>query len=150
MREVTIYCDGACSGNPGPGGWAAIIIENQTRSKFKFVNGADHTTNNQMELAAAIGPLRFLSEPCQIDIYSDSEYLVKGMSEWLQNWKLKGWKTASKKPVANKELWQELDQLSSIHNITWHWTKGHANCEENNRVDELAYNEAQRRKIQGV
>ncbi len=155
MKNIIIYCDGACSGNPGPGGWAAII-KNESNEDYQLVNGSDQTTNNQMELASAIGPLEFLANSLglpdelknkyQIIIYSDSEYLIKGMNEWLKNWKFKGWKTANKKPVSNKDLWLRLDEYNQLFNITWIWTKGHANCEENNKVDELAYNEAQRRK----
>jgi ribonuclease HI len=144
MKEITIWCDGACSGNPGPGGWAAILDYKGNRKEI--CGGSNNTTNNQMELASAIEALKLLTEPCQIKLYSDSKYLIQGMNEWLSNWKIKGWRTANKKPVLNKELWQELDRLSSIHNTEWYWTKGHADCEENNRVDELAYNEAQRRK----
>lgn len=145
MKKVTIYCDGACSDNPGPGGWAAILDYKGNRKEI--YGGSSNTTNNQMELASAIEALKLLTETCQIKLYSDSKYLIQGMSEWLSNWKTKGWRTSNKKPVLNKELWQELDRLSSIHNIEWYWTKGHADCEENNRVDELAYNEAQRRKL---
>lgn len=150
MKNITIYCDGACAFNPGPGGWAAIIKDELNKSDdIQLVNGADQTTNNQMELSAACGPLQFLSnEKCKITIYSDSKYLIKGMNEWLSNWKLKGWKTASKKPVSNKNLWEYLDKQNQFHDITWIWTKGHADCEENNKVDKLAYNESQRRKKQ--
>jgi ribonuclease HI len=144
MKQITIWCDGACSGNPGPGGWAAILDYSGNRKEI--VGGSQNTTNNQMELTSAIEALGRLKEPCQIELYSDSQYLIQGMSKWLSNWKAKGWRTADKKPVMNKELWLQLDQLSSIHQINWHWTKGHADCEENNQVDELAYNEAQRRK----
>lgn len=139
MKHVNIFTDGACRGNPGPGGWAAIL---RYQSKEKIISGAEaDTTNNRMELMAAIEALKTLKQGCVIDLYTDSQYVQKGISEWIHNWKKNKWKTANKKPVKNADLWQELDKQSKQHEITWHWVKGHNGHRENEMVDVLA-NEA--------
>ena len=136
MKTVLIYTDGACLGNPGPGGWAAII---QYGSVEKIVQGAEKdTTNNRMELMAAIKGLQALTEPCKVTLYTDSVYVQQGANEWLSNWKKNNWKTAAKKPVKNIDLWQEIDKLISQHHIVWQWVKGHNGHPENERVDLLA------------
>ena len=122
MKAVEIFTDGACRGNPGPGGWGVLLRYNGTE---KHLYGAEaHTTNNRMELLAAIRGLEAVSETCQIDLTSDSQYVRKGITEWLQGWKAKGWKTAAKKPVKNKDLWQLLDEQAQRHQVNWHWVKG--------------------------
>lgn len=134
--EVTIYTDGACSGNPGPGGWGAILMSGTHR---KELNGSEpQTTNNRMELMAAIIALETLKGPSVVELYTDSVYVRSGITQWIHNWKRKGWKTADKKPVKNAELWQRLEQATHRHEITWHWLKGHAGHPENERADELA------------
>lgn len=139
MKRVTIYTDGACRGNPGPGGWGATL---EFAGKCRELNGGErNTTNNRMELTAAIEALQALKRPCSIDLYTDSEYLRKGITEWLQGWKQRGWKTAAKKPVKNVELWQALDEAVARHDINWHWVKGHSGDPGNERADALA-NEA--------
>ena len=136
MKTITAYTDGACSGNPGPGGWGAILDYNGHR---KELNGGEaDTTNNRMELMAAISALQALKEPCQVDLYTDSVYVRDGISKWIEGWKRNGWKTAAKAPVKNAELWQELDAARKPHKVTWHWVKGHAGHPENERADELA------------
>lgn len=136
LKQVTIFTDGACSGNPGPGGWGAILRFN---SKEKELSGGNaETTNNQMELQAAIEALKALKSPCQVDLYTDSQYLRQGITQWIHNWKRNGWKTADRKPVKNQTHWVELDSLVQIHKINWHWLKGHAGHPENERCDELA------------
>lgn len=136
MKHVHIYTDGACSGNPGPGGWAALLVH---RGRRKELSGAERlTTNNRMELAAAIEGIRALKEPCLVTITTDSEYLRQGITSWLTGWKRRGWKTTDKKPVKNRELWETLDALSEKHKITWEWVKGHAEHPENERCDDLA------------
>lgn len=133
---VTIYTDGACSGNPGPGGWGAILDYNGHR---KELSGADaETTNNRMELTAAIEALKALTRPCTVDLYTDSVYVRDGITKWLDGWKQKNWKTSAKKPVKNQELWQALDVQNQKHTVNWHWLKGHAGHPENERADELA------------
>ena len=134
--KVTIYTDGACSGNPGPGGWGALLRAGQHEKELSGYN--PQTTNNRMELTAALEALRALKRPCQIEFHTDSEYLRKGITEWIGNWKRRGWKTAAKKPVKNQDLWQALDQAIQPHQITWHWVRGHAGHPENERVDQLA------------
>lgn len=130
-KHITIYTDGACKGNPGPGGWAALLVYNGSE---KEITGFEpETTNNRMELRAALEALKILKEPCRVDLYTDSSYLQKGMTEWL-----KGWKAKSFKKVANPDLWQELDQASANHTIHWHWVRGHDGHAENERVDKLA------------
>ncbi len=133
---VEIYTDGACKGNPGPGGWGALLrCQGQEKELF---GGAPDTTNNRMELQAVIEALRCLKRSCDIDIYTDSQYVQKGISEWITGWKARGWRTASKAPVKNADLWQMLDAEVARHRIQWHWVKGHAGHEFNERADELA------------
>ncbi len=139
MKAVKIYTDGACKGNPGPGGWGAILQYGSSRKELKGY--APDTTNNIMELTAVIQALKTLKEPCDVDITTDSTYVKKGISEWIHKWKHNGWKTAAKKPVKNKELWQQLDEGVKRHRITWHWVRGHSGHPQNERADELA-NEA--------
>lgn len=139
MKHVVIYTDGACRGNPGPGGWGVLM---QYGRHEKVLSGAeDSTTNNRMELMAAIQALNALKDKCKVDLYTDSQYVQKGISEWLKGWKARGWKKADKKPVMNADLWQMLDEAASRHQIKWHWVKGHSGHPENDRVDEIA-NEA--------
>jgi len=136
MKKVQLITDGACLGNPGPGGWAAILRYNQHRREL--FGSSPHTTNNRMEMAAAIEGLRALKESCEVEIVTDSEYLKKGITQWIHGWKRRGWITSERKPVLNRELWQKLDDLAARHKTTWVWTKGHASHEDNNRADELA------------
>lgn len=136
MLEVTIYCDGACKGNPGPGGWGAILeCKGATKEIF---GGEKNTTNNQMELTAAINAFKALIKPCEVTLYTDSNYVIKGISEWMPGWKKKGWKTASGTPVKNVELWKELDLLVQQHSVSWNWVKGHSGNPGNERADQLA------------
>ena len=133
---VELFTDGACSGNPGPGGWGAIL-------RFKGVEkelcgGEPATTNNRMELRAVIEGLNALKRPCVVDVWTDSQYVQKGITEWLRAWKVRGWKTADKKPVKNEDLWRALDAAAAPHRVTWHWVKGHAGHPENERADALA------------
>lgn len=137
MNNVTIYTDGACSGNPGPGGWAAIIINGDDAKTL--TGGAPQTTNNRMELTAALEALRALDEPARVELHTDSAYLSRAFNDsWLEKWQQNGWKTSSKKPVKNKTLWQELLKMNDRHDIEWIWVKGHADNELNNMADELA------------
>ena len=136
MKHVDIFTDGACSGNPGPGGWGAILRYGKTEKELS--GGAEETTNNQMEMTAVIEALKILKEICDITLTTDSQYVVKGMTEWLKDWQARGWKTSTKKPVANQELWQELSELAEKHHIRWQWVKGHAGHPENERCDALA------------
>ncbi|MEE2722655.1 MAG: ribonuclease HI [Pseudomonadota bacterium] len=133
---VEIFTDGACSGNPGPGGWGAILRWNGTEKELK--GGDSDTTNNRMELMAAIQALESLTRPVKADLYTDSTYVQKGITEWIHSWKNRGWKTASKKPVKNEDLWRRLDEAITRHDVSWHWVKGHAGHPENERADELA------------
>lgn len=136
LKKVTIYTDGGCEGNPGPGGWAAVLLWN---GRCKEVSGGEPaTTNNRMELSAAIAGLGALKEPCEIVCYTDSEYLRKGISEWIKGWKARGWRTRDKKPVKNDDLWRALDAATAGHQIEWRWVKGHAGHEHNERCDVLA------------
>lgn len=137
---VTIYTDGACKGNPGPGGWGALLQYARAGgvAEKEICGGEMLTTNNRMELTAVIEALAVLKKPCHIDLYLDSQYVRQGMLEWLENWKRNGWKTAQKKPVKNAELWQRLDDLRKRHQIQWHWVKGHAGDPGNERADALA------------
>lgn len=138
-KIVEIFTDGACKGNPGPGGWGALLRYN---GAIKELKGAEpETTNNRMELMAAIEALRALKRPCKVSLTTDSQYVRKGITEWIHGWKKKNWKNASKQPVKNADLWKTLDELSQKHEIAWHWVKGHSGHPENERVDELA-NEA--------
>ena len=136
MKKVQLITDGACVGNPGPGGWAAILRYNEHRKELW--GSEPQTTNNRMELRAAIEGLRALKEDCAVEIVTDSEYLKNGITTWIHGWKRKGWLTAAKKPVVNQDLWKALDSEVARHQTDWVWTKGHANHEDNNRADELA------------
>ncbi|CDL00094.1 ribonuclease HI, degrades RNA of DNA-RNA hybrids [Magnetospirillum gryphiswaldense MSR-1 v2] len=133
---VEIFTDGACSGNPGPGGWGAILRYKGVEKEL--CGGENPTTNNRMEMMAAIMALETLSRSCPVTLYTDSQYVMKGMTEWLKGWKARGWKTADKKPVKNDDLWQRLDAACARHQITWQWVKGHAGHPENERADQLA------------
>ena len=135
-KSVTIYTDGACSGNPGPGGWGAILMWGDHRKELK--GGEAQTTNNRMELMAAISALEALKASVTADLYTDSSYVRNGIMSWIHGWKRNGWHTADKKPVKNVELWQRLEQALARHKVTWHWVKGHAGNPENERADELA------------
>ena len=137
MKKVTIYTDGACSGNPGPGGWGAVLMYGEAK---KEISGAKkETTNNEMEITAVLEALKILKEPCEVDLYSDSAYVVNTFEKgWIDNWVKSGWKTASKDPVKNVELWKELLELMKKHDVTFHKVKGHSDNEFNNRCDELA------------
>ena len=135
-RRVTIHSDGACSGNPGPGGWGAILAWDGREKELS--GGEADTTNNRMELTAAIMALEALTRPCDIDLWTDSQYLRGGIMGWMKNWKKNGWRTADRKPVKNVELWQRLDTAAQRHNVEWHWVKGHAGHDMNERADALA------------
>ena len=135
-NRVTAYTDGACSGNPGPGGWGAILIFGEHRKEL--CGGESPTTNNRMELLAAIMALEALSRSCDVDVHTDSQYLRNGVTQWIHGWKRNGWKTASKQPVKNEDLWKRLDEAQARHNIECHWVKGHAGHDLNERADELA------------
>ena len=138
LPTVLLYTDGACSGNPGPGGWAYILQHPVTHKERVDSGGQAHTTNNRMELCAVIQGLEALSRPSRVELYSDSQYVLKGLREWMPGWKKRGWKTADKKPVKNQDLWMALDTLKAIHTIEFHWVKGHNNHPENERCDRLA------------
>jgi len=136
MKRVVLYTDGACSGNPGPGGWGCLL--NYQNISKELSGGAKETTNNRMEITAVIEGLKLLKQPCMVDLYTDSKYVLEGATKWLDGWIQKGWRRADKKPVSNVDLWQELVPLLSRHQITWHWVKGHAGDPGNERVDALA------------
>lgn len=136
QNRVTIFTDGACSGNPGPGGWGVLLRFGEYEKELK--GGEPETTNNRMELTAAIEALKALKRPCAIDLYTDSTYVRSGIREWLDGWKRKNWRTAGNKPVKNADLWQALDEARERHDVTWHWVKGHAGHPDNERADELA------------
>lgn len=136
MPRVEIHTDGACSGNPGPGGWGAILVSGSHRKEL--MGGEPSSTNNRMELMAAIQALEALRQPSEVDLYTDSNYLRDGISKWIKTWKINGWRTADRKPVRNMELWQRLDGACTRHRIRWHWVKGHAGHDLNERADELA------------
>jgi ribonuclease HI len=137
MKRVTIYTDGACSGNPGVGGWGAILSYQDVKKEIS--GSCEHTTNNRMELAAVIEALKCLKQPCEVDVFTDSSYVYNGFAAgWIRNWLRNGWKTSAKKPVENRELWQELLELAGVHRINWHKVKGHSDNEFNNRCDKLA------------
>jgi ribonuclease HI len=145
MKQVRLITDGSCIGNPGLGGWASILrFGQQTRELF---GSARLTTNNRMELTAALEGLRALKEACEVELVTDSEYLKNGMTKWMPNWKRRGWKTAEGKPVVNRDLWEALEAEVTRHNIKWTWTRGHADHDDNNRADELA-NAAARGQLQ--
>ena len=140
--KVQIYTDGACLGNPGPGGWAALLVMG---SKEKLISGGEpQTTNNKMELQAAIKALLALKKPCEVELYADSQYVVKGMKHWVHDWQNRGWKTAAKKPVENQLLWEALIKAARDHQVIWHWVKAHAGHPENERVDQAAREEAKK------
>ena len=134
--QVVIYTDGACSGNPGPGGWGAVLLYGDKRKEI--CGGELATTNNRMELMAAIQALEALNKPCRVELHTDSQYVQKGIHEWIHSWKKRGWLTADKKPVKNDDLWKRLDQARARHNVDWRWVKGHAGHELNERADALA------------
>ena len=134
--EVEIWTDGACSGNPGPGGWRALLRFGEREKEIS--GGEAETTNNRMELQAAIQALNALKRPCEVLLHTDSRYVMDGITDWIQGWKARGWKTAAKKPVKNADLWQELDAARSRHRVRWHWVKGHAGDDGNERADRLA------------
>ena len=136
MNEVTIYTDGACSGNPGPGGWGALLQFGKHERELK--GGERNTTNNRMELTAAIAALETLKRTCKVHLHTDSTYLRDGMTSWIHNWKRNGWRTTAKKPVKNVDLWQRLDEAIQSHDIEWHWIKGHAGDPGNEAADALA------------
>ena len=136
MSIVSIFTDGACRGNPGPGGWGALLRFGETEKELW--GGDQDTTNNRMELLAAIKGLEALKRKSQVELTTDSQYVRKGITEWIKNWKARGWKTASKKPVKNDDLWRRLDELASQHDISWHWVKGHSGHRENEIADTLA------------
>jgi ribonuclease HI len=147
LSVVEIYTDGACRGNPGPGGWAALLTFD---GKQRELSGAEaHTTNNRMELTAVIRALQALKRPVAVRLYTDSEYVRRGVTEWLASWKARGWRTAERKPVKNQDLWQELDPLAAARQVEWHWVKGHSGVPGNERVDRLA-NEAIDRMLSGI
>ena len=135
-NKVIVHTDGACSGNPGPGGWGAILEYNGTRKELS--GGEANTTNNRMELMGAISALEALKRPAAVEMHVDSNYVKDGITKWIHGWKKNGWKTADKKPVKNAELWQRLDKALGTHQISWHWVKGHAGHDDNERADELA------------
>jgi ribonuclease HI len=136
MMLVTIYTDGACRGNPGPGGWGVLLRSNGRERELW--GGEAHTTNNRMELTAAIEGLAALRRPCRVALYTDSEYVRRGIVEWLDRWKRGGWRTAARKPVKNEDLWRRLDEVAAVHQVEWHWVRGHAGHPENERADALA------------
>lgn len=134
--EITLYTDGACRGNPGPGGWGVVLEYGSAR---KTLHGGERaTTNNRMELTAVIRGLQALTRPCQVRVVTDSKYVIQGITEWLPNWKQRGWRTAAKKPVLNVELWQQLDELVAGHTVEWQWVKGHSGHPGNEAADQLA------------
>ena len=134
--SVTIYTDGACSGNPGPGGWGAVLLFGEKEKEI--CGGEPASTNNRMELMAAIQALEALTKPCKVELHTDSTYVMKGISEWIHSWKARGWRTADKKPVKNEDLWRRLDEARLRHHVNWRWVKGHAGHEMNERADGLA------------
>ena len=140
MKSVEIFTDGACRGNPGPGGWAALLrTEVNGELAEKILSGAEpETTNNRMELMAAIAGLEALKQPCSVDLTTDSQYVRQGITQWIEGWKRNGWKTSAKQPVKNKDLWQQLDEALQGHQVAWHWVKGHSGHPENELVDETA------------
>jgi len=135
-KVVEIYADGACKGNPGPGGWGALLRSGGTEREL--YGGEADTTNNRMELTAVIRALEALKRRCKVRLYTDSQYVQKGISQWIHDWKRRGWRTADKKPVKNEDLWRRLDELAGAHEVEWHWVRGHAGHPENERADELA------------
>ena len=140
LKHVRIWTDGACSGNPGPGGWGVLMrFKGAERETSREICGGEaQTTNNRMELTAAVKALETLKEPCSVDLHTDSKYVMEGMTKWLEGWKKRDWKTAGKKSVKNAELWRQLDEAAKRHRVNWHWVKGHDGNPENERADELA------------
>tara|TARA_R100001143_G_scaffold23493_1_gene24294 strand:+ start:500 stop:943 length:444 start_codon:yes stop_codon:yes gene_type:complete len=136
LKQVDIFTDGACRGNPGPGGWGAVLRYGDKEKEL--FGGEPHTTNNRMELMAAIQALEALKDPCEVNLTTDSQYVRKGITEWLVNWKKRNWQTAAKKPVVNKDLWQRLEAAAERHQVKWHWVRGHSGHSENERADRLA------------
>jgi ribonuclease HI len=134
--KVVVFTDGACSGNPGPGGWGAILTFKGVEKELK--GGEAHTTNNRMELMAAISALEAMKRPCLVELHTDSQYVKNGITSWIHNWKRNGWRTADKKPVKNEDRWRRLDEALAIHNVDWRWVKGHAGHDMNERADALA------------
>ena len=134
--NVVMYTDGACSGNPGPGGWGTVLMSGKHRKEL--FGGERETTNNRMEMMAVIRGVEALKPGCNINIHTDSQYVMKGMTEWVDGWKKRGWRTASKQPVKNVDLWKQLEQVLDSHQVIWHWVKGHSGVAENERADELA------------
>jgi ribonuclease HI len=134
--KVVVFTDGACSGNPGPGGWGAILTYNGVEKELK--GGENPTTNNRMELVAAISALEAMKRPCVVELHTDSQYVKNGITSWIHNWKRNGWRTADKKPVKNEDLWRRLDEALKLHTVEWRWVKGHAGHEMNERADALA------------
>ncbi len=141
MKQVEIFTDGACKGNPGPGGWGVLM--RMGRHAKEMSGGEAETTNNRMELTAAIKALAALTEPCAVDLHSDSKYVVEGMTSWVDGWQKRGWKTANKRPVQNEDLWRELIEVASRHEVKWNWIKAHNGHPENERADQLASAEAE-------
>lgn len=142
MKKVAIFTDGSCKGNPGPGGWGALLRMGPHEKELS--GGEAETTNNRMEMTAVIKGLSALTEPCEVSLYSDSKYVLDGITKWVDGWKKRGWVTASKKPVRNADLWHELIAAAGHHEVSWHWVKGHSGHPENERVDTLASEEADR------
>lgn len=142
MKRVEIFTDGACKGNPGPGGWGALLRMGPHEKELS--GGEPETTNNRMELTAAIEALSALKEPCEVALYSDSKYVLDGITQWIHGWQKRGWVNAKKEPVRNADLWRNLIEAASPHSISWHWVKGHSGHPENERVDQLASAEADR------
>ncbi len=138
LPRVELYTDGACSGNPGPGGWGYILRHRVSQNEREASGGEKATTNNRMELTAVIRGLEALTRPSVVELYSDSQYVLKGLGEWMEGWKRRGWKTAGKKPVKNQDLWERLDELKGEHEIRFHWVRGHNEHPENERCDRLA------------
>lgn len=136
MKKVEMYTDGACRGNPGPGGWG-VLVRNGENERTLY-GGELETTNNRMELTAAIEGLTMLAEPCRVELTTDSEYVRRGITEWMQTWKQRNWRTAARKPVANRDLWERLDAIANVHDVRWHWVRGHSGHADNERVDALA------------
>ena len=141
MKQVEVFTDGACKGNPGPGGWGALLRMGPHEKELR--GGEADTTNNRMEMTAVIRALEALKEPCEIALYSDSKYVIDGITKWVHGWKKRGWINAAKKPVANADLWHDLIEQAARHNISWNWVRGHNGHEENERVDQIASDEAE-------
>ena len=146
MKKIQIYTDGSCLGNPGPGGYGAVLIFNEHRKELS--DGFAHTTNNRMEMLACIKSLEQLKEPCIVDLTTDSQYVRQGITKWISGWKKRGWKTAAKAPVKNVDLWKKLDAEQAKHTVAWHWVKGHSGHPENERCDDLARNAAEAKPTQ--